>query len=34
MNGWNLQPSPMKRKENVSEANLHDYVPAVKFPEV
>ena len=24
MNGWNLQPSPMKRKEKWSEPNLHE----------
>ena len=26
INGWNLQPSPMNRKEN-DLPNLHDYVP-------
>ena len=27
MNGWNLQPSPIKRKEKGSEPNPYDYVP-------
>ena len=31
INGWNLQPSPMKRKEH-DLPNPYDYVPALNLP--